>query len=230
MSPRPDRRPFGPGPYLLAARPGDEAPVDEFPFTLPAVAAVERMRFDGPVTFLVGENGSGKSTLIESLARTAKFPGQGGTLSGELGWSSPDEMGLGDELEVDRGPNKPRAGFFLRAESFFNVASRIDRQELSGIYGGTDLHHQSHGESFIALASNRFGGDSLFILDEPKLRCRSRAPSPSSGSCTALPARDPSSSWRPTHPSSSPCPARGYTSWAPTERRRSRGRTPTSFA
>lgn len=168
MSPRPDRRPFGPGPYLLSARPTEEASLDEFPFTLPAVAALETMRFDAAVTFLVGENGSGKSTLTESLARAARFPPQGGSLSGELGWSSPDEMELGDQLEVERGANKPRAGFFLRAESFFNVAREIDKEQLSAVYGGTDLHQQSHGESFIALATNRFGADSLFVLDEPE--------------------------------------------------------------
>lgn len=168
MSPRPDRRSFGPGPYLLGAKPREAAPLDEFPFTLPAVAALESLRFDMPVTLLAGENGSGKSTLIESLARAAKFGPQGGTLSGELGRSSPDEMGIGDELEVEWGVSKPQAGFFLRAESFFNVARRIDQEELSGIYGGTDLHQQSHGESFIALAANRFGANSLFILDEPE--------------------------------------------------------------
>jgi len=35
-------------------------------------------------------------------------------------------------------------------------------------YGGRSLHEQSHGESFLALMLNRFGGNGLYILDEPE--------------------------------------------------------------
>ena len=30
------------------------------------------------------------------------------------------------------------------------------------------LHQQSHGQSFLALAANRFGGEGLYVLDEPE--------------------------------------------------------------
>ena len=69
---------------------------------------------------------------------------------------------------IETGPHKPRAGFFLRAESFFNVAGVIDARDLTEVYGGRALNQQSHGESFLALATNRFGPESLFLLDEPE--------------------------------------------------------------
>ncbi len=166
---RPDRRPFGPGPHLLGLRiPGGDPEALGFPFDLPAVAAIADLRLDRPVTFLTGDNGSGKSTLVEAVASVARFPPEGGTLSGELGWGGDDDGGVAGALEVELGPCRPRGGFFLRAESFFEVARRIDAQELSDVYGGVDLHAQSHGESFLALAASRFGPEGLYVLDEPE--------------------------------------------------------------
>jgi predicted ATPase len=163
---KPDRRPFGPGPYLLSV---ERKALDEgYPFDIPAVRELPAMRFDAPVTFLVGENGSGKSTVIEALARVLKFDLQGGTTGTELGPRQLARDPLASVLEPELGPSKPRDAFFLRAESFFNVAARIDREDLFSVYGGQPLHAQSHGESFLALAANRFGRDGLYVLDEPE--------------------------------------------------------------
>ena len=168
-----DRRRFGPGPYLRKAAFRDGWPPEDppHPFDLPAVRALESLDLSAAVTFLVGANGSGKSTLVEALAVAAGFAAEGGPLARDL--YDPDEFetrsdALGDVLELEQGPFKPRAGFFLRAESFFDVAARIDAKELEGVYGGVKLHEQSHGESFLALAANRFGGDGLYVLDEPE--------------------------------------------------------------
>jgi predicted ATPase len=163
---RPDRRPFGPGPYLLALRKMNWD--GGFPFDLPAVGDVDSLRFDSPVTFLVGENGSGKSTLIEAIARVLKFDMQGGATDDDPFDRQLDRNPLAAKLEPTLGPCKPRSGFFLRAESFFNVAARIDAKDLASVYGGRGLHAQSHGESFLALAANRFGRDGLYVLDEPE--------------------------------------------------------------
>ena len=35
-------------------------------------------------------------------------------------------------------------------------------------YGGRSLHRQSHGESFLTLMLHRFGGQGLYLLDEPE--------------------------------------------------------------
>ena len=55
----------------------------------------------------------------------------------------------------------------MRAESFYNFASYIEEVSDLRAYGGRSLHAQSHGESFLALFSNRFE-QGLYILDEPE--------------------------------------------------------------
>jgi predicted ATPase len=121
------------------------------------------------VTLLAGDNGSGKSTILEAIAAAIGFAQQGGELDrlGEL------PAVPGHVLDDARAPllapvlsaTKPRNGYFLRAESFFNVAEFIDSgdrfaPDLS-LYGDVPLHAQSHGESFLALAANRFGAATL---------------------------------------------------------------------
>jgi len=79
---------------------------------------------------------------------------------------------MGGALEPALSSTRPRNGYFLRAESFFNVARFVDggttyAPDLS-LYGDVPLHQQSHGQSFLALAANRFGGEGLYVLDEPE--------------------------------------------------------------
>ena len=132
------------------------------------------LEFDRPVTFLVGENGTGKSTLLEGIAVACGFNAEGGTRNFRFA-TEETHSSLGEILTVARG-RYPRDGFFLRAESFYNVASYIDRLDdepgLGGrvidSYGGVSLHNQSHGESFLALVEHRFGGQGLYLLDEPE--------------------------------------------------------------
>ena len=126
------------------------------------------------VTFLVGENGSGKSTLIEAMAILAGFNPEGGTRNFQFSTRS-SESSLAHYLRPVRGARREKTGYFLRAESFFNVATEIERLDRDGggppvidSYGGRYLHEQSHGESFLALIQHRFGPDGLYILDEPE--------------------------------------------------------------
>lgn len=146
--------------------------------TLPIIKSLqkmERLEFSKRVTFLVGENGTGKSTLIEALAVNLGFNPEGGTLN--FNFSTEDSHSdLHKYLRVTKGICSRKDGFFLRAESFYNVASNIDQMDripgpgpsVIESYGGVSLHKQSHGESFMALVANRFGGDGLYILDEPE--------------------------------------------------------------
>ena len=135
----------------------------------------EKITFHKQVTFFVGENGSGKSTLIEALAISQGFNPEGGTKNFCFSTEN-SHSELHSYLRVARGVIHPADGFFLRAESFYNVATNIDEMDRDpyGIgapvimsYGGVSLHRQSHGESFMALAEIRFGGNGLYILDEP---------------------------------------------------------------
>ena len=155
----------------------EPVPEDSYLAALPVVRrlAEGEIAFHRPVTFFVGENGVGKSTLIEALAVALGFNPEGGTRN--FNFATEDSHSeLYRHLRVSRGAVKPRDGFFLRAESFYNVASNIDQMDrepgfgppIVDSYGGVSLHAQSHGESFLALAEHRFGGHGLYILDEPE--------------------------------------------------------------
>lgn len=146
--------------------------------SLPVVrhlATMDQVKFEKRVTFLVGENGTGKSTLLEAIAICCGFNPEGGTKNFQFS-TRETHLQLWEYLQVSRGVKRERDGFFLRAESFYNVASNIDEMDelpaaappIIHSYGGTSLHRQSHGESFMTLVDNRFGPNSLFILDEPE--------------------------------------------------------------
>ena len=148
---------------------------DRYPFCIPAVRSLDDLELHPKVTFLVGENGSGKSTLLEAIAVSLGFNPEGGTRNFHFGTRS-SHSDLHEFIRVAKGIRRPRNGFFLRAESFFNVATEIERLDaepafgppLIDAYGGRTLHEQSHGESFLALMMNRFGPNGLYILDEPE--------------------------------------------------------------
>lgn len=153
-----------------------EAP-DFYPFAIPAVRALlERGSLDlhPQVTFLVGENGSGKSTLIEGLAISAGFNAEGGTRN--FGFDTrASHSPLHEVLRLVRRTRPLRHGFFLRAESLFNVATEIERLDKGGggprvidSYGGVDLHEQSHGEAFLAVIQHGFRRGGFYVLDEPE--------------------------------------------------------------
>jgi predicted ATPase len=161
-------------PFLLRLQLVRERVADAsaYPFSIPAVSAVDGLELHPRVTYFVGENGSGKSTLLEAIAVAAGFNPEGGTTNFHFSTRS-SESPLGSALRLVRSVRRPRTGFFLRAESFFNVATEVDKldevdRRLIGSYGGRSLHEQSHGESFIALALHRFGADGLYVLDEPE--------------------------------------------------------------
>lgn len=145
---------------------------DSYLSRLPAVRALaERgeagLTFPTPVTFLVGENGTGKSTLLEAIAVACGFNAEGGTRNFRFSTRN-THSSLYETITISR-TDYPRDGFFLRAESFYNVATYIDTMpDLAPSYGGVSLHEQSHGESFLALMEHRFGGRGLYLLDEPE--------------------------------------------------------------
>ncbi len=136
---------------------------------IPAVQYLEKQKcldFNQTVTFFVGENGTGKSTLLEAIAIAMGFNPEGG--SKDHMFSTKDShSGLWDLIT----PIKtflPKDGYFLRAEGFYNMSSYLDTHSNMLRYGGVSFHKQSHGEAFMALVSNRFEGNGIYILDEPE--------------------------------------------------------------
>jgi len=134
---------------------------------IPALRNAEDIELERPVTFFIGENGSGKSTIVEAIAIAAGFNPEGGSknFQFETVRRETEEPRL---VRLTRSTRRPSDGYFLRAESFFNVATEIDRLGVTRGYGSVSLHEQSHGEAFMALLLNRFLGDGLYILDEPE--------------------------------------------------------------
>lgn len=151
------------GVHLKNGAPGYE----QYPFSLPAVKHLGQLSLRSPVTLLVGENGSGKSTLLEAVACAWGFNPEGGSRNFSFSTRA-SESGLHEHLQLVRGIRRPKDGFFLRAESFYNVATEVDRLGVEDSYGGRSLHERSHGESFLDLFMHRFFGQGLYILDEPE--------------------------------------------------------------
>ncbi|HKU43048.1 MAG TPA: AAA family ATPase [Polyangiales bacterium] len=136
----------------------------EYPFCIPAVAKLDRLELSPSVTFLVGENGSGKSTLVEAIAIKAGFNAEGGTKNFTTS-QRPSESRLHEFLRLARGARREKSGFFLRAETMFNVSTEAEQYSS---YGWDSLHEKSHGEAFLWVVLNRFGSNGLYILDEPE--------------------------------------------------------------
>ncbi|PAE07449.1 AAA family ATPase [Terribacillus saccharophilus] len=137
-----------------------------YPFSIPALQQLNELDFKKPVTFFVGENGSGKSTLMEAIADLCGFNTAGGGRNNTYDLEA-SEAALSDHIRLSWLP-KVTKGFFLRAESFYHFASHIDDIGSIQAYGGKSLHHQSHGEAFLSLFQNRFGGKAIYLLDEPE--------------------------------------------------------------
>lgn len=139
---------------------------------LPAIKAIERLALHPKVTFFIGENGTGKSTLLEAIAVADGFNPEGGTRNFTFS-SRASHADLYKWLRLGRGIRGKRRsdGFFLRAESFYNLATEIERlgfNPATSPYGPDSYHDLSHGESFLHLFVNRFRGDGLYLLDEPE--------------------------------------------------------------
>lgn len=158
--------------FLQEVRLRELPPENNYLSGLPVVRhlAEQPLAFTAAVTILVGENGVGKSTLIEAVAVGMGFNAEGGTRNFCFA-TMETHSALYRYMGFVRGPYRPRDSFFLRAESFYNVASYVDEigdQRFLRRYGGKSLHGQSHGESFLSLVRSRFQGNGLYIMDEPE--------------------------------------------------------------
>lgn len=156
-------------PYLrsIELKKGETVDLNSYPFLIPSIKTLDILDFHPDVTFFVGDNGSGKSTLIEAIAISLGFNAEGGTKSSLFSTKS-SHSELHKYLRTIKSFKQPRDGYFLRAESFYNLASLMDEVGYLQMYGGKSLHHQSHGESFMATLVNKLQGNGLYIMDEPE--------------------------------------------------------------
>ncbi len=140
---------------------------DSYLRKIPAISSLDSLTFHKPVTFFAGENGSGKSTLLEAIAAAYGFNPEGG--SRNYSFSTYDSHSeLYRSVRLVKGYRRARWGYFLRAESFYNVASAEEEYSRLSRKGPEYYHRASHGESFLKLVQNNFSGDSIYLLDEPE--------------------------------------------------------------
>lgn len=141
---------------------------------IPSINSIDSLNLSSPITFFMGENGSGKSTLLEGIAVSLGFNPEGGTVNFNFA-TKETHSNLSEYIQIVRGAKRPRDGFFLRAESFYNVATYLEdiysREIAMGYkldsYGGIP-HERSHGQAFLGLVLNKFKPNGLYILDEPE--------------------------------------------------------------
>jgi predicted ATPase len=141
--------------------------LDEYPFNVPAIRSLDELSFHPDVTFLVGENGAGKSTLIEAIAMVMGFGPEGGTKNVQIATTETVSV-LHRYLKAVKSFKKPKDNYFLRAESFFNIATYMDQVGYLGGYGGKSLHMRSHGEAFMATLTRKLRGKGFYLFDEPE--------------------------------------------------------------
>jgi len=140
---------------------------DSYLFDIPAISDIDEIEFHAPITLLAGENGMGKSTLLEAMAVAAGFNPEGGTRNYAFSTYN-SHSDLCNAMKLVKSGKKNKWGYFLRAESFYNVATKED--EYSKGPGGIPehFHEMSHGESFFRIAESQFRGNGLYFLDEPE--------------------------------------------------------------
>ena len=150
---------------------------DKYPFSVPVISKLKDLRFQSRVCLFAGENGTGKSTLLEAIAAHYGFGREGGNRNFHNDSTesnhSVDSLVKALRMSFDK---RTGAGFFLRAESFFNTVTHMDDLDkepsfgppLSTYYGGRSLHSRSHGETFLTLLELKFQKNGLFLLDEPE--------------------------------------------------------------
>lgn len=144
----------------------DRVPEDSYLRNIQALRHVKEITLEKPVTFFAGENGTGKSTLLEAIAVAFGFNPEGGSIN--YSFSTYDSHSeLSNALTLSRGVSKNRWGYFLRAESFYNVATK-EMEYTDANHPSMRLHERSHGESFLTIIQKRLSDAGLYILDEPE--------------------------------------------------------------
>src|SRR5260370_40700017 len=142
---------------------------DEYPFNIPPIASLDALQITSRICFFAGENGTGKSTLLEAIAAHYRFGRDGGNRNISFGTTSSVRSIDSLVCAIRVGfTNRTGSGFYLRAESFFNVASYVDSVGGLASYGGKSLRDQSHGVCFLSLLQHRFTRSGFYVMDEPE--------------------------------------------------------------
>ena len=125
----------------------DRIPADSYLRSIPAIASLRRMDFEKNITFFVGENTTGKSSLLEAIAAAYGFNPEGGTMN--YRFSTYDDLSeLHNAVRLVKGYNRALTGYFFRAESFFNLATKADEYDRLNPRGPSSLTVRAFSASF----------------------------------------------------------------------------------
>ena len=138
----------------------DTLPKGSYVNNIPAIKSITKLDFSKPITFFVGENGSGKSTLLEAMAVEFGYNSEGGTRNYNFN-TYYDISPLSESITLIKGWQRPKFGYFFRAETFFNVATASMFK-----YDGDNYHANSHGEGSLHFLA--FDKPGLYFMDEPE--------------------------------------------------------------
>lgn len=144
-----------------------DIPWNEYPFNIPAVRDITNIDFHPCVTFFAGENGVGKSTTIEAIALALGFCPEGGTRNVQISTTNNSVSPLNKYIRLIKSERVPKDYFYLRSESFFNLATYMDYVGYLDGYDGS-LHKRSHGEALLAVFKYKLKGRGIYLLDEPE--------------------------------------------------------------
>lgn len=169
-----------------------------YPFTVPAVANLESLTFEKPITVLCGDNGCGKTTLTEILVRLSRAERINNTAVDAFRGQCLDEAL--ERFTLVRTAI-PKRRYFFSAEEFIKYIEWVEAEkrdaraaieEIDRAYGdntaaanlakmpfastlyelnalyASDLIASSHGEGYMAFFESRLKPDGLYIMDEPE--------------------------------------------------------------
>lgn len=104
--------------------------------------------------------------MLEAIAISYGFNAEGGTKN--YSFSTYDSHSdLCEAMRISRGYRKAYGGYFLRAESFYNVATK-EEEYADAFHPSEKYHEKSHGESFLAIAQSYLKQNGIYIFDEPE--------------------------------------------------------------
>ena len=140
----------------------DRLDADSYVRSIPSFQNLGSLVFDRNVTLFSGENGTGKSTLLEAVAVAFGFNPEGGTRNYNFS-TYESHSSLHQALLLVKGPRRPKSSYFLRAESFYNVATKTEEYRefvppeiYYRRFGGKSFHDQSRRKFYGPDAGNLF--------------------------------------------------------------------------
>lgn len=138
-----------------------------YPFNLPILDFVNKISFHKNVTFITWDNWVWKSSLLEAIAIKFWLNPEGGTKNSNFSTKN-THTDLDEIIKLYKWVKYPKDSFFLRSESFYNLATYLDDIGGNQSYWFKSLHNQSHWESFLSVFINRFSWEWIYFLDEPE--------------------------------------------------------------